>query len=931
MTPARKRHRQRTNENSTPAPASMSAVERMAAFREHQKFIQSETSHFIDTLSFRPDDFQVDAMKSLENGSSVLVAAPTGAGKTVVGEFATYVAIQRGLRAFYTTPIKALSNQKFHDLQERFGADAVGLLTGDTAINPTAPIVVMTTEVLRNMIYAGSDLSDLGFVVLDEVHYLADRFRGPVWEEVIIHLPPHVLLVALSATVSNAEEFGAWMREVRGACAIVVSEKRPVPLYQHMIVDGELYDLYSPTREGRPSPGRLNPELLSAVFRGRGSRGFATGRGRSRVARHGRDEAASIQTRRFESRPSVAITLERAGMLPAIVFVFSRAGVDEAVRSVLTSGVMLTSVSESHRIRQEVEAAIALIPAEDHAVLGVGRWAAALERGIAGHHAGMLPIMKETVERLFTQGLVKLVYATETLALGINMPARTVVIESLQKWNGVAHMPLSAGEYTQLSGRAGRRGIDTEGHAIVLHKGKVAPEEVSSLASKRTYPLISAFHPTYNMVVNLLSYSSRAATREVLETSFAQYQADGAVVSLAQEARSLEKRMASYEPDLACSQGDAQEYFALRDRVSTLQKEAKKEHTSARKAQALHVLNVAKRGDILSYKMGKKTRHGVVVDPLGAHPRFYAVHIVGTDGKWHQLSPADVAGGVRISGHLQVNSVVLKKAKERAKLAAQLRDMADSGKLSVKAASSPHDEEIARVERALRVHPVHQCSDREVHAQAGHQWARLRREYDRVMGKIDRRTNSVAKAFDKVCAVGEVLGFLEGDVVTPAGERLRRIFGERDIVIAQAWREGVFDSLEPAMLAALVSAFVYEPRSEESTPLIPSTPQRRLEQAWDAALKAQKRVHMAEKEIGAPLTPQIDAGIMSAIYAWATGSSLSTAVEGEELHGGDFVRWVRQVCDLLDQFRFLEDDDLAVRSAKARALLMRGVVAWSGL
>lgn len=930
VTPARKRHRQRTNENST-APASMSAAERMAAFREHQKFIQSEASYFIDTLSFRPDDFQVDAMKSLEGGSSVLVAAPTGAGKTVVGEFATYLAIQRGLRAFYTTPIKALSNQKFHDLQERFGVDAVGLLTGDTAINSTAPIVVMTTEVLRNMIYAGSDLSDLGFVVLDEVHYLADRFRGPVWEEVIIHLPDHVLLVALSATVSNAEEFGAWMGEVRGACEIVVSEKRPVPLYQHMIVDGELYDLYSPTRDGRPSPGRLNPELLSAVFRGRGSRGFAAGRGRSRAARHGRDEAASIQTRRYESRPSVAITLERAGMLPAIVFVFSRAGVDEAVRSVLTSGVMLTSVREAHRIRQEVEAAIALIPVEDHAVLGVGRWAAALERGVAGHHAGMLPIMKETVEKLFTQGLVKLVYATETLALGINMPARTVVVESLQKWNGVAHVPLSAGEYTQLSGRAGRRGIDTEGHSIVLHKGKVAPEEVSSLASKRTYPLISAFHPTYNMVVNLLSYSSRAATREVLETSFAQYQADGAVVSFAQEARSLEKRMASYEPDLACSKGDAQEYFALRDRVSTLQKEAKKEHTGARKAQALHVLNVARRGDILSYKAGKKIRHGVVVDPLGANPRFYAVHVVGTDGKWHQLSAADVAGGVRISGHLQVNAVVLKKAKERVKLASQLRDMADAGRLSVKAASAPRDEEIARVERALRVHPVHQCPDRELHAQAGHQWARLRREYDRVMGMIDRWTNSVAKAFDKVCSVCELLGFLDGDRVTPEGERLRRIFGERDILIAQAWREGVFDSLEPAMLAALVSAFVYEPRNEESSALIPSTPQQRLAHAWDAALRAQKLVHGAEKEVGAPLTPQIDAGIMAAIYAWATGASLSTAVEGEDLHGGDFVRWVRQVCDLLDQFRFLEDEDLALRASKARDLLLRGVVAWSGL
>lgn len=931
MSPARKRHRQIRHDIPVSDPENLSAVERMAAFREHQKFIASRRSDFIETLSFRPDDFQVRAMHSVEDGSSVLVAAPTGAGKTVVGEFATFLAIQRGLRAFYTTPIKALSNQKFHDLQRRFGQDAVGLLTGDTAINSDAPIVVMTTEVLRNMIYADADLSDLGFVVLDEVHYLADRFRGPVWEEVIIHLPEHVLIVGLSATVSNAEEFGAWMREVRGSCDIVVSETRPVPLFQHMIVDGELFDLYSPSRDGRATPGRLNPELLAAVFQGRASRGFVSGRGRSRVARHGRDEAASIQTRRFESRPSVAITLERAGLLPAIVFVFSRAGVEEAVRSVMTSGVVLTSASESRRIREVVEAALAVIPVEDHGVLGVGRWAAALERGVAGHHAGMLPLMKETVETLFAQGLVKLVYATETLALGINMPARTVVIESLQKWNGVAHMPLSAGEYTQLSGRAGRRGIDTQGHAIVLHKGKVAPEEVSALASKRTYPLISAFHPTYNMVVNLLSYSSRAATREVLETSFAQYQADGAVVSLAQEARALEKRMAAYESDLSCSRGDAQEYFVLRDRVTQLQKAAKKEHVSARKGQAIHVLNTAQRGDILSYKVGRKYQHGVVVDPLGTNTRFYAVHVVGTDGKWHQLSPSDVAGGVRVSGHLSVNPVKLKKSKERATLAAHVRHLLDSGQLSVKKATSRTRDDIAAAEYAVRQHPVHQCSNREQHAQAGHQWARLRREYDRVMGKIDRRTNSVAKAFDKVCHVCELLGFLDGDHVTQAGQRLRRIFGERDIVIAQAWRDGVFDDLEPAILAAVVSVFVFEPRSEDTSAVIPSSPGQKLVAAWERAMGSQKRVNDAEKFAGAPVTPEIHAGLMAPIYAWATGASLSTAVEGEELQGGDFVRWVRQVCDVLDQLRFLEDTDLALRAGKARDVLMRGVVAWSGM
>lgn len=930
MSPARKRNREK-KAAAEPAFEELSAAQRFAAFRADQAFQRSLRAEFINTLSFRPDPFQLDAMKAVEEGSSVLVAAPTGAGKTVVGEFATFCALDTNRRAFYTTPIKALSNQKFTDLRARYGDDAVGLLTGDTSVNPDAPIVVMTTEVLRNMIYAGNRLTDLGYVVLDEVHYLADRFRGPVWEEVIIHLPRHVQVIGLSATVSNAEEFGAWMREVRGSCQIIVSETRPVPLYQHMIADGQLYDLYAPSKNGVPTPGRLNPELLSAVFQGRGSRSGGFGRGRSRVARHGRDEAASIHTRRFESRPAVAITLERAGLLPAIVFVFSRAGVDDAVRSVLTAGLVLTTQTEARQIREELDAATALIPVEDHAVLGIDRWVCALERGIAGHHAGMLPIMKETVERLFAQGLIKLVYATETLALGINMPARTVVIESLQKWNGVAHVPLSAGEYTQLSGRAGRRGIDTEGHAVVLHKGKVAPEEVSALASKRTYPLISAFHPTYNMVVNLLTHATRAATRDVLELSFAQFQADGAVVQLAQEARQVASQLEAFTPQMECSRGDAEEYFRLRDALSVAQKHAKRASAAQRKSDAVRALQDAKRGDIVAYRLGRKIHHAVVVDPLGANARFYALHVIGTDGKWRQLTPQDVSAGLLIVGRIAVNAVALKKAKERQRLAEMLRQMRDEGRLGVTVNTTPADRRIEELQAQIRQHSVHACPDRENHAAAGHQWARVRRDYDRLMGKIDRRTNSVAKAFDRVCEVCERLGFLEGDTVTTEGLKLRRIFGERDIVVVQAARMGAFDSLAPAELAALLSAFVYESRTDESSQAFPATPQQRLAEAWDISVRAQHLVREAEEVAHAQLTPELDAGIMVPMYAWASGASLSTTVQGEDLQAGDFVRWVRQCADVLDQLRYLDDEDLAERARLARDLIMRGVVAWSGI
>lgn len=930
MSPKRRRKREVT----PPIPEeeqNLSAAERFAALRQDQAYQRTIRARFIDELSFTPDAFQLQAMKAVEDGSSVLVAAPTGAGKTIVGEFATYLAHERRVRAFYTTPIKALSNQKFNDLRQRYGEEQVGLLTGDTAINADAPIIVMTTEVLRNMIYASSPLQDLGYVVLDEVHYLADRFRGPVWEEVIIHLPQHVQVIGLSATVSNAEEFGAWMREVRGSCDIIVSEQRPVPLYQHMIADGQLYPLFEPSTQDGATSGRLNPELLSAVFRGRGSRLAYAGRHRGRPARHGRDEAASLQTRRFESRPSVAVTLDRAGLLPAIVFIFSRAGVEEAVRSVLTSGLVFTNQREADRIRSLAEEAIGAIPVEDHSVLGVDRWLAALERGVAGHHAGMLPIMKETVELLFAQGLIKLVYATETLALGINMPARTVVIESLSKWNGVAHVPLSAGEYTQLSGRAGRRGIDTEGHAVVLHKGKVAPEEVLALASKRTYPLISAFHPTYNMVVNLLGHSTRSETRGVLERSYAQFQADTSVVHLAQQARHYERQMSAFVADMECSRGDAQEYFRLRDELSTAQKEAKKASVGARKGEAISTLRSAQRGDIVAYRYGRKIQHAVIVDPLGSNERFFAAHVVGTDAKWHQISPADVSAGLFVVGHVKVNPVATKTNKGRKALAERICELRDHGKLASSTRPTPVDQRIEAIQAQVRQHPVHHCDHREIHASAGHQWARLQREYDRILARIDRRTNSVAKAFDKVCDVCQELGYIDGDTVTCDGMRLRRIYGERDILIAEAARMGAFDGLDPAELTALISAFVYEARTPDTSVRIPATQQRRLAHAWDVVLAAQARVNGVESRLNAPITPGVDAGIMTAIYAWASGSTLSTAVSGEDIQAGDFVRWVRQVADALDQLRFLEDDALAQTARSAHSLIMRGVAAWASI
>ncbi len=419
--------------------------------------------------------------------------SPTGAGKTIVGEFAIHLAMQTASdKAFYTTPMKALSNQKFRELVDVYGADQVGLLTGDTNINGNARIVVMTTEVLRNMIYADSSaLRDLRYVIMDEVHYLADRFRGAVWEEVIIHLPARVRLVSLSATVSNAEEFGDWLDTVRGDTEVIVSEIRPVPLEQHVLVRDDLLPLFD-DRAG-PATAQVNQELMrirsstgTTYENNRQAQSYRSdrhaGRQAKRPQRGGRRPVRAANARRIErmDRPDVVRLLERANLLPAIFFIFSRVGCEAAVQQVRRAGIRLTSNEERSEIRAIVEERTRTLQEEDLGVLGYWEWLDNLERGVASHHAGLLPAFKEVVEELYQRKLVKVVFATETLALGINMPARTVVLEKMEKFNGEARVAITSGEYTQLTGRAGRRGIDVEGHAVVQWTEGMDPQAVAA-------------------------------------------------------------------------------------------------------------------------------------------------------------------------------------------------------------------------------------------------------------------------------------------------------------------------------------------------------------------------------------------------------------------------------------------------------------------
>jgi ATP-dependent RNA helicase HelY len=906
-----------------PTPA-----ERYAAARRRSADLQTELGRFRARYPFGLDPFQVAASQAVEAGRGVLVAAPTGSGKTVVGEFAVHLALAAGRKCFYTTPIKALSNQKYADLVRRHGAEAVGLLTGDNTINGEAPIVVMTTEVLRNMLYAGSyTLGGLGFVVMDEVHYLADPFRGAAWEEVIIHLPESVQLVSLSATVSNAEEFGDWLQTVRGDTEVIVEEHRPVPLWQWVLVANRLYELF--LDEGHRE---VNPELARLA---RDEERFArpsydrrrNGRGRSGGPRRG-----------APSRVDVIERLDAEGLLPAITFIFSRAGCDAAVLQCLRAGLRLNTPEERAEVRAYVEERCAAIPDEDLIVLGYHEWLEGLERGIAAHHAGMLPTFKEVVEELFVRGLVKAVFATETLALGINMPARSVVLEKLVKWNGETHADITPGEYTQLTGRAGRRGIDVEGHAVVVWTPGLDPRAVAGLASTRTYPLRSSFRPSYNMAVNLVGQLGRHRAREVLETSFAQFQADRAVVGLARQVQRNEEGLSGYREAMTCDKGDFDEYFALRTALSDCEAELARRGAANRRAAAAASLEELRPGDVINVPAGRRAGLAVVIDPglgrdAGAEgPR---PTVLTLDRQIKRLSVVDFPVPVEALDRMRIpRSFNPRSPQSRRDLASSLRnrDVDLPGRPRRQRSEAADDPELARLRRELRAHPCHSCPDREDHARWAERYRRLQRDTHHLERRVENRTNTIARTFDRVCALLTDMGYLQGDAVTPEGRRLGRLYTELDLLVAECLREGFWDDLAPAELAACASALVFEARQpDELGP--PRLPGGRARVALGEMVRLWAQLEALEKEHRLSFLREPDLGFAWAAHRWASGHRLEAVLVDSELAAGDFVRWTKQLIDLLGQIASAAGEASPVRGTADRAVdaLRRGVVAYSSV
>jgi ATP-dependent RNA helicase HelY len=475
---------------------------------------------FVEGLGFGLDRFQLEAIEALDDHVNVLVSAPTGSGKTLVANYAIGRELERRQRTFYTTPLKALSNQKYHELCELYGAPRVGLLTGDTSVNRTAPIVVMTTEVLRNMLLTESDqLVTLGLVILDEVHYLQDPFRGGVWEEVLILTPATVRFVALSATIGNAEVLGEWFAQVRGPTAIIVERTRPIQLHHHVATmrrgqsAAELHDLLDGTRLS--SEARRIDNVMKS------SRKFRPG-----AQWRGPRSSAPPPPYRSPRRSELMEVLERDDLLPVIVFIFSRAACDDAVHQLRRDGLIFTTPEDRREIERIAESRIEEFSADDLQALEYADFLDALRRGITMHHAGMVPAFREIVEACFERNLLAVVFATETLALGVNMPARSVALERFTKYSDAGRQFLTSAEYAQMTGRAGRRGLDDEGHAVVVFASDLELHDVGRVALAPPADLHSSFRPTYNFTANLVNHFDRETALDVVRRSFAQFESD---------------------------------------------------------------------------------------------------------------------------------------------------------------------------------------------------------------------------------------------------------------------------------------------------------------------------------------------------------------------------------------------------------------------
>ncbi|HVF32679.1 MAG TPA: DEAD/DEAH box helicase [Acidimicrobiales bacterium] len=809
------------------------------------------------------DPFQQRAAAAIDRGESVLVAAPTGAGKTLVADHAIDRALARGGKAFYTTPLKALSNQKFRDLASRLGHDRVGLLTGDRAVRPDAPVVVMTTEVLRALLYdRGPILDGLEVIVLDEFHYLQDPDRGPVWEEVVIHAPAEVAIVALSATLPDLPALHHWLVGTHGPTELVVEEQRPVTL-QFLYAIGNL--------QGTPPlvlpmflDGRLNPmaELHD------GARKVERGEGK-RV----RDRSRPVQPR----REHLLEHLRTSGMLPAIWFVLSRVGCDRAVADLLEAGVRLTTPDETAELDRLVVRATDQLSGSDVKTLDATGWRLALACGLAAHHGGLAPVQREVVELAAAAGLVKVVFATETLALGVNLPARTVVIDRVTRSNGpLGGQTITSAEFAQLAGRAGRRGLDEVGHVVVPWSPEVPFHRVTGLAGGRADTLRSHYRATPAMVANLVHAYGPAEGRQRFRRSLAHALLEG---SLGDLRSMLADRSAALEgltpPPAERGAGRAPADLGIGAAVA-----------SVRPGDVVVDPGRASTGRLLVVAPPRVRRGQPTLDTVRADSR--RVVVPASD---FRLPPAVVA-------RVDLDDLALGARGFARQAAARLRALPDL----------PHP-------------PAPPPPPRE--ASTGPTRERLVDEIAMLQVRLAEEEAAHEHEFDAVADLLRERGHLDGWSLTASGRMVRRLFHERGLLVAECLAAGIFDDLDVPALAAVVSAF----RSGSRQELAPSPfPTAELRERWRRIEAVTGDLERTEAAAGLPLTPPPDSALLAPLHRWASGAALGDALRGTTLGPGDLAREARQVLELLEQVQVVATPPIAAVAELAIDAIARGIV-----
>jgi superfamily II RNA helicase len=860
---------------------------------------------------FELDQFQLDAIASLNAGRSVVVCAPTGSGKTLIGEYAIYRALARRKRVFYTTPLKALSNQKLRDFREKFGFDQVGLLTGDASINRDAPILVMTTEIFRNMLYGtpigqiGISLTDVEAVVLDECHYMNDRQRGTVWEESIIYCPREVQLVALSATVDNSDQLTDWLNRVHGPTDLIYSDFRPVPLEFHFCNPKGLFPLLN------DSNTKINPRLIKRGKKGPGERGKGN-----------RPEP-----------PTIVYTLSQLAqrdMLPAIFFIFSRRGCDKAVAEV--GDLWLVNNEESQILRRQIDDFLARNPEA-----GRSGQIAPLYRGVAAHHAGILPAWKVLVEELFQQGLIKVVFATETLAAGINMPARTTVISTLSKRTDNGHRLLKASEFLQMSGRAGRRGMDLQGHVVTLQTPFEGAKEAAYLATSPADPLVSQFTPSYGMVLNLLQTHTIEQARELIERSFGQYMATLYLKPEYDEIAEIKAELGKIQAELAAvDENEIALYEKLRQRLKverhifkTLQEQARED----RQEQLSMMLDFAVTGTLLSLKDKNMTSTLPLTAILVGKapevgPLSYLV-CLGQDNRWYVATSADVIDLYAEMPRVEVPEDILPPSELGLKRGQSVRGNAQT---AVIAQSIPDPSEfmymppevatqlsrVNAVQAQIENHPLHQSGNIANIFKQRARCVELEAELEGLEEQVQEHSQQHWEEFLNLIQILQHFGGLDNLAPTELGQMAAAIRGENELWLGLAIASGELDNLDPHHLAAAAAALVTEtPRPDSKVRFDLSN------EVADALAKLRgirRKLFQIQHRHHVALPIWLEFELIAVVEQWALGMDWLQLCANTTLDEGDVVRLLRRTLDLLSQIPHVPYVQESLRRNAQRAM-----------